>query len=529
MRKILLLIYVTLRILFSQKISSPEKDYPVNFPPSFHPLPPDDIRNLLLRAAEIPVQDNSDGLFSSVKTPRLYLACYEITHDKKYLNMAFTALTSTWNRFHHSQTKLLYKIDASGTPQPEESVMSYIYSLFIWQLAWYLQLAPNNEINAILEEFGDAVWKYCSPNQQGWIGELKPISGEITRPSANDYYIEWTIWCWLEAFAATGAEKYADRARKMTSFFWNLRDPSTDIVPGSASWDQTKYKKTRTSIAHIGFFIGSMFRGGLCTGDSFFIDLGLKAGAAFEKYYWDEELGRYINWCDTDGAKHPLYSIGIEQLDGFLLYAAYTDDQKISEHIYRHFQFIWQRIWSIEKKTFFTLRLKDNVFVPAQAESVNRHPAAFLGNTSYFLGNQVYSKYGTLGYLEAFGSYLTWYNDNKKDLSDEQWYGIYNDWIKSTAFIGKPRLIASTISCRGLHRIWGKNDFEINVAITNNQNKLTAGHLIFFLRKIPDGKRYKTNRGILKVIDKNDPLMSRVELNIELRPKEIFTVQIQPE
>jgi hypothetical protein len=511
--------------------SAIERDYPISKPPDFDPITIDRLQNTLLKAADEYYKEKPAGCVSSASEPiRLYLSCYEISRDKKYLKYAYEALTKIWENCRSEDTELLYNINAvNGKIANKNFVITFKYAWYIWLLSWYLQLDQNKEIAKILDTFGDAVWKHCFPDQNGLVGSLYPENGKIKKKKTHDYYIDWMIWGWVEAFAATGDEKYLQRAKALTAFFWNLRNPDTDILPGDVMFNQISYKVSNSSIAHQGFFVGSMFRAALLTGDDYFIKLGVKAGNAIEKYFWDEKLGRYVNWCSTKGKKLLMFSIGIEQLDGFLLYAAYVNKKNINEHIYRHFQFIWTRIWSEKNKTFFTLRTKGNPkeLVMPTKKSVSRHPAAFMANTSYFLGDRIFEKWGNISYSKAYCSYMKWYLTNHKKLTDDSWFGIYNDWVKSVAFLKKPRIVASDIACSGIHRIWEKNKYTVSFNVKNYSNVNKKGRLILYLNKLPESKKYKYKGCKLISLRKCDKNMQRHEIEIKIKPENSKHISIE--
>jgi len=160
-----------------------------------------------------------------------------------------------------------------------------------WDLLWE---ADAQETRRELE----AIWKWHVIDKQ---------TGEINRHgdgqrgcdfsmSAGAYVVAFAF-----AYAKTGEEVWLDRATLLADYYWNARDPQTDLFAERPNAGTERFDGAHFVTACTGPYCGALLEAYALTKEARFRDQALAYLRAYARYGYDAERGAYWGSLRLDG------------------------------------------------------------------------------------------------------------------------------------------------------------------------------------------------------------------------------------
>ncbi len=101
-------------------------------------------------------------------------------------------------------------------------------------------------------------------------------------------------------YAATGEQRYLDRARSVAGWHWNQRNRRTGLVADAPSL-KNRYDGNHCFTTVVGPHSASLLRCFELTRDPYFKDIAIQYIQAYDRYAWDEKAQNYYAMIKLDG------------------------------------------------------------------------------------------------------------------------------------------------------------------------------------------------------------------------------------
>jgi len=104
-------------------------------------------------------------------------------------------------------------------------------------------------------------------------------------------------------FAArkSGQSPWLDRAKLVANYYWNARDPETDLIPNRPNAGRERFDGSHFDTSITGFLCRSLLRTFELTGEPLFRDQAVAYLKAYAKYGYDREAGQFWGSLKLDG------------------------------------------------------------------------------------------------------------------------------------------------------------------------------------------------------------------------------------
>ncbi len=160
-----------------------------------------------------------------------------------------------------------------------------------WDILWQINpKAVEKEIESIWQ------WHVIDKN-----------TGEINRHDDKQHGCDFTLTAGgiIEAFAflhaKTNDSVWLQRARLIADYYWNLRNPETNLIPERPNAGQDRFDGSAFVTNTTGPYCHSLLRAYLLTKDSVFKDQAIAYLNAYAKYGYDETTGKFRGALHLDG------------------------------------------------------------------------------------------------------------------------------------------------------------------------------------------------------------------------------------
>lgn len=180
------------------------------------------------------------------------------------------------------------------------------------QAKWGESVFPH-EIHAINSIAWDRLW---AVNEDAVTQEIEAIwrwhvidkeSGEINRHGDGNKGCDFTMsgGAFIEAFAfmyaRTGDRPWLDRARLIANYYWNQRDPRTNLLPERPNAGRARFDGGSFVTANTGLYCHSLLKAYEITKEVSFRDQALAYMEAYAELGYDEETGKFWGALKMDG------------------------------------------------------------------------------------------------------------------------------------------------------------------------------------------------------------------------------------
>ncbi len=162
-------------------------------------------------------------------------------------------------------------------------------------ISWTLLFEANRA--AALEELG-AIWKWHVIDKE---------TGEINRHGDGQRGCDFSMsaGAYIEGFAhahkATGEDVWLERARLLAGYYWEARNPETNLFPERPNAGTERFDGSHFVTAITGPYCGALLRAFELTGDTLFRDHALAYLRAYGTYGYDKEHNAYWGSLRLDG------------------------------------------------------------------------------------------------------------------------------------------------------------------------------------------------------------------------------------
>ncbi len=175
----------------------------------------------------------------------------------------------------------------------------------------------HHEIHAIHEIQWDLLW---SVNPEAVTREIEAIwrlhvidkqTGEINRHADGQRGCDFSMsaGAFIEAFAfmnrQTGEQEWLDRARLLANYYWQRRNPGTDLFPERPNAGRERFDGSSFVTAISGLYCHSLLKAWQLTNDEVFRDQAQAHLRAYGKYGYDTEGGKFWGALRLDGTPIP--------------------------------------------------------------------------------------------------------------------------------------------------------------------------------------------------------------------------------
>lgn len=195
-----------------------------------------------------------------------------------------------------------------GTVIPHES--------HIIRVAWDRLWAVKPE--AVTSEI-EAIWNWHVINKK---------TGEINRHGDGNKGCDFTMsgGACIEAFAfmysKTEDQQWLDRARLIADYYWQRRNPETDLVPERPNAGRGRFDGGSFVTSTTGLYCRSLLTASELTGEKSFRDQAVAYLKAYAKFGYDEKTGKFWGALKMDGTPIPGPRIYTDNVDSAAGYAA---------------------------------------------------------------------------------------------------------------------------------------------------------------------------------------------------------------
>ena len=170
-----------------------------------------------------------------------------------------------------------------------------VHEILVRHPLWDQMYRVNPE--AIKTEI-DAIWEYHIRDKETGRHNRHDSAGEGTFSFSGGSFIMGFAFM----HSVTGEKHYLDKAKLVTDFHWNWRDPVTGLVPDSPGvhrprWYNVRHFLTPTTGPHAAQLLQSYE----LSGDEHFRDVAIGYIKAYDKYGWDEQAKTYYGMLKLDG------------------------------------------------------------------------------------------------------------------------------------------------------------------------------------------------------------------------------------
>lgn len=178
-------------------------------------------------------------------------------------------------------------------------------------------LGNPHEIHAIHSIAWDRLWE---ANSSATRREIEAIwqwhvidkrTGEINRHGDGQRGCDFAMSAGscLHAFAflhrQTGEAVWLERAKLLARYFWDRRNPRTDLFPDRPNAGSQRFDGAHFVTADTGLHCHSLLKCYELTGDALFKDLALAYLKAYRKYGYDQRSGKFWGSLKLDGRPVP--------------------------------------------------------------------------------------------------------------------------------------------------------------------------------------------------------------------------------
>lgn len=191
-----------------------------------------------------------------------------------------------------------------------------------------------HEIHAITEIDWERLWQ-C--NEEAVRREIEAIwewhvidkvTGEVNRHGDGRRGCDFSMsaGACIEAFAfyhtKAGGQKWADRAKLLATYYWQRRNPETDLFPERPNAGKDRFDGSRFVTSIPGLHCPALLKAWQLTGDDLFKDYATAYLRAYAKYGFDADSGKFWGALDLDGSPIPGPRVYTENIDSAEGYAA---------------------------------------------------------------------------------------------------------------------------------------------------------------------------------------------------------------
>ncbi len=257
-----------------------------------NPSPQDDEIRTEGRPTHGRLSPGGSNLWHDMATLRVMYRMSQVTGDSTYAEAADDAIDAV---FQHAvkSTGLIYWgshsywnifTDSDGGDRG-------VHEILIHHPEWgeMYRLQP-----AAVQAAVDAIWAYHVQNKTtGSHNRHDSLGGGDFAFSGGSFAIAFA-----SMYSATNDPIYLDRARLMADWHWNMRDPTTNLVP-----DNDTESSSYTSVS--GPFASQMLRCYELTGDTHFRDIAVSIIKAYDQYGWNAEEGIHYGMISLGGTPFP--------------------------------------------------------------------------------------------------------------------------------------------------------------------------------------------------------------------------------
>jgi pectate lyase-like protein len=180
----------------------------------------------------------------------------------------------------------------------------------IHEIQWDLLWEANPEAtNRTIE----AIWQWHVIDKQ---------TGEINRHADGQPGCDFSMsaGAFIEAFAfmyqKTDEKKWLDRARLLAKYYWDRRNPDTDLFPERPNAGEHRFDGSSSVTAITGLYCHSLLKAWQLTQDEVFRDHAVAYLKAYGKYGHDDQAGKFWGALRLDGT--PI--LGPPVKDGYAAY-----------------------------------------------------------------------------------------------------------------------------------------------------------------------------------------------------------------
>ncbi len=166
-------------------------------------------------------------------------------------------------------------------------------------IAWDRLWAVDKD--AVTKEI-EAIWQWHVINK---------TSGEINRHGDGNRGCDFTMsgGAFIEAFvfmySQTKDKQWLDRARLVADYFWNRRDPKTNLLPERPNAERGRFDGGSFVTSTAGLHCHSLLKAYEITGEKSFRDYAVAYLKAYAKLGYDEKTGRFWGAIKMDGTPIP--------------------------------------------------------------------------------------------------------------------------------------------------------------------------------------------------------------------------------
>jgi len=105
--------------------------------------------------------------------------------------------------------------------------------------------------------------------------------------------------------AKTHDPKWLDRARLLADYYWNARDPETNLTPNRPNAGRERFDGSHFDTSVTGFLCRSLLRAFELSGEPRFRDQAVAYLKAYARYGYDADAGRFWGSLNLDGTPVP--------------------------------------------------------------------------------------------------------------------------------------------------------------------------------------------------------------------------------
>jgi hypothetical protein len=175
----------------------------------------------------------------------------------------------------------------------------------------------HHELHAIHEIDWDHIWSIHSEAVSRTIEAIwqwhviDKQTGEINRHDDGQRGCDFSMsaGAFIEAFAfmhdQTGEPKWLDRARLLADYYWDRRNPNTDLFPDRPNAGQQRFDGSSFVTAITGLYCHSLLKAWRLTGDNTFRDHAVAYLKAYARYGYDAKTAKFWGALRLDGTPIP--------------------------------------------------------------------------------------------------------------------------------------------------------------------------------------------------------------------------------
>ena len=164
-----------------------------------------------------------------------------------------------------------------------------------WNLLW--KVNPQAVSRAI-----EAIWQWHVIDKQ---------TGEINRHADGHAGCDFSMsaGAFIEAFAfmskQTGEKKWLERARLLADYYWERRNPDTNLFPERPNAGDDRFDGSSFVTAITGLYCHSLLKTWQLTDDEVFRNHAVAYLKAYAKYGYDDQTGKFWGALQLDGTPIP--------------------------------------------------------------------------------------------------------------------------------------------------------------------------------------------------------------------------------